>query len=144
MGVARRNCPIDPTGWPSLVARISEAPPKALEAGADDVNGSQVPRASFAERQRTVFKTAQNNMKGLRLEYRVKTGTAGWNFHDRFLIFPKTDSGALAWSLGSSINSLGKRHHILQRVDDGQLVKDAFIELWDQLDKPEHLVWKNP
>ncbi len=113
-------------------------------SGADDVNGSQVPRASFAERQRTVFKTAQNNMKGLRLEYRVKTGTAGWNFHDRFLIFPKTDSGALAWSLGSSINSLGKRHHILQRVDDGQLVKDAFIELWDQLDKPEHLVWKNP
>ena len=113
-------------------------------SGAKEVGGSKVNKASFAERQRTVFKTAQSNMQSLRLEYRVKTGTAGWNFHDRFLIFPKTDSGALAWSLGSSINSLGKRHHILQRVDDGQLVKDAFIELWNQLDKPEHLVWKNP
>lgn len=123
--------------------KYANAELRALSA-ADEADDSQGTRASFAERQRAVFEAAQSNMQGLRLEYRAKTGTAGWHFHDRFLIFPKTDGGALAWSLGSSINSLGKKHHILQRVDDGQLVMDAFVELWNQLAGPEHLVWKNP
>jgi len=113
-------------------------------SGAKRINDSQGTRASFTECQRAVLDAVQSNMQGLRLEYRAKTGTAGWHFHDRFLIFPKTDESALAWSLGSSINSLGKQHHILQRVDDGQLVMDAFVELWNQLNTPEHIVWKNP
>lgn len=88
--------------------------------------------------------SVKSNLRGLQLEYRVKTGLAGWNFHDRFLIFPSEDHGALAWSLGTSINSIGKQHHILQRVDDGQRILDAFKKLWDQLNQPEHLVWKRP
>jgi hypothetical protein len=99
---------------------------------------------TFAEKQRETFASTKSNLHGLRLEYRIKTGPAGWAFHDRFLIFPKIDSGALAWSLGTSLNSLGKRHHILQQVDDGQLVMDAFDELWQELNEPEHLIWKTP
>jgi hypothetical protein len=61
------------------------------------------------------------------------------------LIFPATaDRGALAWSLGTSVNSLGKQHHILQQVDDGQRIMDAFLDLWDRLNGPEHLIWKTP
>lgn len=101
-------------------------------------------KQTFREKQRAAFTAAKSNFYGLRLEYRVKTGAAGWAFHDRFLIFPRIESGALAWSLGTSINSLGKRHHILQQVDDGQLVMDAFNELWNQLNQPEHLIWKHP
>ncbi len=100
------------------------------------------PGMTFAERQRAIFEGTKSNLLGLRLEYRAKTGAAGWAFHDRFLIFPVTARGALAWSLGTSINSLGKQHHILQQVDDGQLVMDAFLELWDKLDQPENFVWK--
>jgi hypothetical protein len=103
------------------------------------------PKPTFAEKQRPIFEAANSNMRGLRLEYRIKTGPAGWPFHDRFLIFPREEgAGALAWSLGTSVNSLGKRHHILQQVDDGQLVMDAFNDLWDQLDQAEHLVWRVP
>jgi hypothetical protein len=102
------------------------------------------PRAPFAETQRRVIEDAKSNLRGLRLEYRIKIGPAGWAFHDRFLIFPKKDSGALAWSLGTSVNSLGKQHHILQQVDDGQLVMEAFSELWEELILPEHQVWKTP
>jgi len=58
------------------------------------------------------------------------------------LIFPAVDRGAQAWSLGTSINALGKQHHILQRVDDGQRIRDAFEDLWHRLDQPAHLVWK--
>jgi hypothetical protein len=102
------------------------------------------PGVTFADKQRATLDGTKSNFLGLRLEFRVKSGQAGWAFHDRFLIFPATGRGALAWSLGTSVNSLGKQHHILQRVDDGQLVMQAFRELWDQLDQPEHLIWKKP
>lgn len=92
--------------------------------------------------QRQVFEKLESNFLGLKLEFRARIGNVGWEFHDRFLIFPNTSQGTLAWSLGTSVNSVGKSHNILQQVDDGQLVADAFIELWDQLDKPENLVWK--
>lgn len=101
-------------------------------------------RVNFAEAQKKVIEDAKSNLRGLRLEYRIKIGPAGWAFHDRFLIFPKKDGGALAWSLGTSVNSLGKQHHILQQVDDGQLVMEAFSELWDALNGAEQLVWKTP
>jgi hypothetical protein len=103
------------------------------------------PKPSFSERQRAVLEAANSNFRGLRLEYRIRTASAGWPFHDRFLIFPGEEgAGARAWSLGTSVNSLGKRHHILQQVDDGQLVMDAFNGLWDELDQSQHLIWKVP
>jgi hypothetical protein len=74
----------------------------------------------------------------------MRCGASGWPFHDRFLIFPVKDGGAQAWSLGTSANSFGTIHHILQKVDDGQLVMDAFAELWDQLNQPQHLILKKP
>ncbi len=99
---------------------------------------------TFALAQLSVFDNAQSNWHGIRLEYRMRSGTSGWPFHDRFLIFPVKDGGAQAWSLGTSVNSFGTIHHILQKVDDGQLVMDAFAELWDQLDQSQHLIIKKP
>lgn len=102
------------------------------------------PRPSFADMQRQVFRQHSGNLEGLRLEYRGRFGQAGWGFHDRFLIFPKTSSGPLAWSLGTSVNMLGHKHHILQRVDDGRLVADAFEELWNVLTAPDDVIWRTP
>jgi hypothetical protein len=99
---------------------------------------------SFRNSQRLELEASQGNMRGLRLEYRIQFGNAGWRFHDRFIIFPSSEEGALAWSLGTSVNSLGIEHHILQRVDDGQLIADAFAKLWNELAAPEHLIWKLP
>ncbi|MGK8801146.1 VPA1262 family N-terminal domain-containing protein [Acinetobacter seifertii] len=82
------------------------------------------------------------NKFGLKLEVRAKIGKYGWSFHDRFLIFPKTNIGPRAWSLGTSVNSLGKTHHIFQEVSDGRLIADAFEQLWVALDHQECLVWK--
>jgi hypothetical protein len=96
------------------------------------------------EQQRLALNSIESNWRGLRLEYRVKHGPAGFGFHDRFLIFPRAEEDALAWSLGTSVNGIGMEHHILQRVDNGQLILDAFLELWEQLDQPEHLIWKMP
>lgn len=116
---------------------------RGLTAGKEPSDPAfQTETRDFIQRQKDDFANAKSNLYGMRLEYRAKVGPRGWNFHDRFLIFPQKERGALAWSLGTSVNSVGKAHHILQRVDDGQQVMDAFIELWNQLSGPEHLIWK--
>lgn len=118
---------------------------RALTACKDAGNGTKkLNKTSFLEAQRDILDNLDSNFYGLRLEYRAKIGSAGWDFHDRFLIFPRKDERALAWSLGTSINSVGQAHHILQRVDDGQRVLDAFVELWDALAAPQNLVWRKP
>jgi len=89
-----------------------------------------------------------NNNLGINLEFRVQHGNYGWKFHDRFLIFPSVGGGdevnsrVEAWSLGTSINSLGKDHHILQKVSNPRNILDAFNELWSELNNLNCLVWK--
>ncbi|WP_201508102.1 VPA1262 family N-terminal domain-containing protein [Psychrobacter proteolyticus] len=83
------------------------------------------------------------NKHGLNLEFRAKYGNHGWSFHDRFIIFPFTDRGAMAWSLGTSVNSLGQSHHIFQKVSHAQLIANSFDELWQELNVEECLVWKS-
>lgn len=77
----------------------------------------------------------------LNLEVRGKIGANGYDFHDRFLIFPLEQPRV--WSLGISVNQLGKSHHILQEVKNAQHILNAFNQLWDALDKEECLVWKS-
>lgn len=101
--------------------------------------------ARYIAAQRAAFADSQSNFHGLRLEYRIRRGKqAGPGFHDRFLIFPKAGRGAVAYSIGHSINAVGTVHHIMQQVDNGQLILDAFEAMWRRLDQPEHLVWKHP
>jgi hypothetical protein len=119
--------------WKQLVALVKEK-----------CGNAPAPEPSFADRQRHTFAAADSNLYGLQLEYRMKSGTKGWAFHDRFLIFPDTNEGSLAWSLGTSVNALGRQHHIFQRVDDSRHVVDAFLELWNQLDGSDQLIWKAP
>jgi hypothetical protein len=87
----------------------------------------------------------KHNNYGLNLEFRIQHNSFGWSFHDRFLIFTgsKLDRPKV-YSLGASINSLGKSHHILQEVSHPQRVIDAFEELWEKLNNEDCLVWKYP
>ena len=97
---------------------------------------------SWKDQQGARLDFAKGNCQGLSLEFRIRKGGAGWPFHDRFIIFPKNDGAAIAWSLGTSVNSLGRQHHILQKVSNGELIANAFRDLWDKLDSAEYLVWR--
>jgi hypothetical protein len=77
----------------------------------------------------------------LDLEVRGKIGVHGYDFHDRFLIFPLEKPRA--WSLGISVNQLGSSHHILQEVKNAQHILNAFNKLWRELDNEECLIWKS-
>lgn len=102
------------------------------------------PKQSWKEKQLETFKNTKGNCQGLCLEFRIREGSAGWPFHDRFLIFPSKTGSATAWSLGTSVNSLGQRHHILQKVADGERIRQAFLELWDELNGSDYRVWSVP
>lgn len=67
------------------------------------------------------------------------------DFHDRFIIFPQAIGEPVrAWSLGTSVNSLGKSHHIIQEVEDGQIIADVFEEMWEQsINDEDNIIWKS-
>ena len=80
---------------------------------------------------------------GIHAELRCQWGDYGYSFHDRFLMnVRKEEDRPQVWSLGTSINSLGDKHHIVQSVEHPQMLVDAFEELWEELSNPECLVWK--
>lgn len=122
-----------------LRALSSGKPPPVSDKEKSDIDRG----ASWSEAQRDRLNTAKGNQFGLKLEFRVRKGNSGWDFHDRFLIFPSATGGAVAWSLGTSVNSIGLKHHILQKVQDGELIRQAFLDLWNELDASSNLVWKN-
>lgn len=111
---------------------------RALTAG----KSKTAKRAAFLAEQRTVLKSVTGNLRGLRLEFRARSGATGWPFHDRFLIFPAKEGAPLVWSLGTSVNGFGKEHHILQQVDNGQLIAESFEDLWGLLAGADDLIWK--
>lgn len=101
--------------------------------------------SSFEEWRKAQCLLFMNNPKShveLKFEFRSRHGGNGYRFHDRFLIFPFKGKAPFVWSLGTSINGFGTSHHILQRVDNGRLIQDAFQQLWDQLAVKDCLVWK--
>lgn len=93
-------------------------------------------------KQQRDFINNRSNHYGIRMEIRCQWKEYGYHFHDRFLMVMKGDEEPKAWSLGTSINSLGNKHHIIQSVKNPQMIVDAFEELWDELDSEECLVWK--
>ncbi|WP_157541661.1 VPA1262 family N-terminal domain-containing protein [Hymenobacter aerophilus] len=99
--------------------------------------------AAVIQGEAAVFASNVLSKVNLLLEFRLQHGSYGYAFHDRFLIFPAgNDERPLAYSLGTSVNSAGTSHHILQEVSHPQRIVDAFTQLWDALADPACLVWK--
>jgi len=131
---------------PKVCKHCGKMPDESHSNGQNEctVKPENTKRRPWRLEQRHILEESKGNCQGLKLEFRVRTGGAGWPFHDRFLIFPAATGGAMAWSLGTSVNSLGQQHHILQKVPDGELIREAFLDLWTLLDGTKHLIWRTP
>lgn len=79
----------------------------------------------------------------INLEFKAQYGNFSFQFHDRFLIFSKEDGNVDAWSLGTSINSFGEDHHILQKISNAKQVELAFNKMWNDLPNDPCLIWKS-
>lgn len=138
-------------GVPLRALTAGKQPPElAKKLETDGLSEREIQQAARAREdqeksdQATLLESAKGNCHGLHLEFRIRAGGAGWGFHDRFIIFPRTNGSALAWSLGTSINSFGDEHHVLQKVPHGEPISQAFQDLWDELDGKRYLIWKTP
>ena len=93
---------------------------------------------------RSHFKRSNN--KNVQLKILAQHDNFGWKFHDRFLILVPQNPRQLpdAYSLGTSINSIGKSHHIIQKVTNAREILDNFEELWEKLDNKDCCVIELP
>ena len=95
----------------------------------------------WREEQKEIFEKRSNNY-GIRLEFRCQHDNFGYGFHDRFIMIINEKEKPKVWSIGTSINSLGNSHHIIQEVQHPQMIVDAFEELWDELSDETCLIWR--
>lgn len=92
---------------------------------------------------RETLKKALNKQKDLKIEYRTVAGKMGNPFHDRYLILKYDINKSRAWSLGISVNSLGKSHHIIQIVQSPMDVIETIDAIWNQALGEKCLIFKN-
>lgn len=83
------------------------------------------------------------NKSDIKIEFRTVTGMNGIPFHDRYLILKYDMNKSRAWSLGISINSLGKSHHIIQIVQSPMEVIKIIDAMWKQSNSEDCLIYKN-
>ena len=99
-----------------------------------EIVGEKDENFSSYEAIKLKFKTELE--KGLRenndmeLTYRSVYENHGVKFHDRYLILKYEINKIRAWSLGASVNSVGKSHHIIQIVEAPVLIADFFDKVW--------------
>lgn len=98
----------------------------------------------FCFQNRNILRLSNN--KNIRLKFLAQHGRYGWKFHDRFMILVPQDSTKLpeAYSLGISVNQLGKSHHIIQKVTNSKEILKNFEDLWLELDNKECCVIQLP
>ncbi len=99
-------------------------------------------KATVSQYNETLNK-ALNKQQDLKLEYRTVAGMTGIPFHDRYLILKCGLNKSRAWSLGISVNSLGKSHHIIQIVQSPMDVIETIDSIWNQSLGEECLIFKN-
>ncbi len=96
----------------------------------------------WKDKQREILRSGSNQF-GVNLLWRVQHDMFGFSFHDRFLIQLPPDEEPRVWSLGKSVNGLGKSHHILQLVSNPGYIVDDFEELWNALEDPSCQIWNS-
>jgi hypothetical protein len=79
----------------------------------------------------------------LRLEYRSVRNGHGVLFHDRYIMLKYALNKDRVWSLGASINSIGKHHSIIQIVEAPDVILSLFDKLWNQTGSEECLLFCN-
>ena len=100
-----------------------------------DILTDGIQDAAFDEIRNSFQKELEDGLgqeTDLRLSFRTVHGNNGSSFHDRYLILKYQRNKTRVWSLGTSVNSVGKSHHIIQIVESPILIDDFFDEVWSK------------
>ncbi len=123
---------------------------KALSAYST-IHSNKDTKASMEARDFQVFKKIQHdklhtvlgNETDIKLEYRTVRNGYGVPFHDRYVMLKYALNKDRVWSLGASINSIGKCHSIIQIVEAPDALLSLFDKLWIQTESDECLLFSN-
>ena len=97
----------------------------------------------FNQVQSGILTRSLSNVTDLKIEFRTIRDNHGFAFHDRFIMMRYKINRDRVWSLGSSINSIGKEHSILHIVSIPETVTSIFDELWELTQNAKCLIYKN-
>lgn len=79
----------------------------------------------------------------LELEYRTVRNGYGVPFHDRYIMLKYSINADRVWSLGASINSIGKCHSIIQIVETPDAILDLFEKMWLETENENCVLFSN-
>ena len=78
------------------------------------------------------------------LEFRTIYDGHGIKFHDRYIMMINGINKPRVWSLGISMNQVGKVHHTIQIVNNPERIVDIFSEIWEMTDNSKCELYKSP
>lgn len=100
------------------------------EQGSND----QTKFEKFKDNQSALIEEIIGGTTDLQIDYRISRGDENSSsFHDRFIVLRYKINKERVWSLGASINSIGKRHSIIQIVETPNTVISDLNKLWDEV-----------
>lgn len=97
----------------------------------------------FKESQSNILNKVLGDNSDIKLEFRTIMGENGIKFHDRYIMLKYDINKNRVWSLGASINSIGKSHSIIQIIEAPEILLSIFNDMWSKIDKKECLIYKN-
>ena len=76
---------------------------------------------TFLENEEHKIRRILGENTDIRLEYRTICGEHGFSFHDRYIVLNFGINKSRVWMMGSSLNSIGKTHSVVQIVETKSL-----------------------
>nr|VFJ42686.1 MAG: hypothetical protein BECKFW1821A_GA0114235_100238 [Candidatus Kentron sp. FW] len=135
------------TGVPFRCITSLKGLKKLIQLESADVPDKRTPVTfeKIKQNQTNSVRCLSNNL-GVQIEFRCQHSRYGYPFHDRFLILVPHDEKALpiVYSLGASVNSLGKLHHLIQKVTNPRVILRNFNSLWNNLSPKQCRVFLLP
>lgn len=105
-------------------------------------DGSKEPIDSLKHRFDVELDSAIPSDTDVQLTYKTIDQVREYSFHDRYIILKYQYNRTRVWSLGTSVNSLGKKHHIMQIVECPVLIAEKFQEVWNQITQENGLIYE--
>ena len=98
---------------------------------------------SFIENAKFRIDETLGENTDIQLTYRTIINGNGFGFHDRYIILKYDVNRTRVWSIGTSLNSIGSKHHIIQKVYDPEMILDIFEDLWIRTEENSCLIYSN-
>lgn len=106
-----------------------------------EINASS--HSAYVEQEKAYIESVLGANTDIRLEFRTIANGHGLPFHDRYIILNFNINKSRAWMLGSSINSIGSAHSVIQIVEAPNKIVELFRNQWELTDDPACIIFDN-